>query len=193
MVYAALLRGINVGGKNKIAMSKLKESFESVGMTHVVTYINSGNIIFQWHAGEQTAPEKMPETAVDVLSQKLEAVIERDFGLAIKVLVLDMNAMTAVMEALPDAWQNDDAMKSDVMFLWELISETELRSKLKIVSDIDTVYIIKEAILWSVLRENATRSGMTKVVGTALYKKMTVRNVNTVRKIYALMLTNDQV
>ncbi|MBS7525142.1 DUF1697 domain-containing protein [Fusibacter paucivorans] len=193
MVYTALLRGINVGGKNKIAMPKLKESFESVGMTHVVTYINSGNIIFQWHAGEQTAPEKMPETAADVLSQKLEAVIERDFGLAIKVLVLDMNAMTAVMETLPDAWQNDDAMKSDVMFLWELISEAELRSKLKIVGGIDTVYIIKEAIFWSVLRENATRSGMTKVVGTALYKKMTVRNVNTVRKIYALMLTNDQV
>lgn len=46
MVYVALLRGINVGGKNKIDMKLLKKSFEQAGMNNVVTYINSGNIVF---------------------------------------------------------------------------------------------------------------------------------------------------
>ncbi len=46
MIYVALLRGINVGGKNKIDMKLLKQTFERVGMNDVVTYINTGNIIF---------------------------------------------------------------------------------------------------------------------------------------------------
>jgi uncharacterized protein (DUF1697 family) len=210
MVYVALLRGINVGGKNKMAMSKLKETFESAGMTHVVTYINSGNIIFQWTAdasstasiaeAKAVAPEAviLEEAAVSmekaipevILAELLETAIQRDFDLTIKVLVLGLDAMSAVMGALPEAWQNDDAMKSDVMFLWEPMSEAVLMSKLKIVDGIDAVILIENAVLWSVSRENVTRSGITKIVGTALYKKMTVRNVNTARKIYTLMQTN---
>lgn len=46
MVYIALLRGINVGGKNKIDMKMLKQTFEKAGMYDVLTYINTGNIIF---------------------------------------------------------------------------------------------------------------------------------------------------
>lgn len=51
MIYIALLRGINVGGKNKIDMKLLTQSFEQVGMNNVVTYINTGNIIFS-HKGK---------------------------------------------------------------------------------------------------------------------------------------------
>lgn len=47
MIYVALLRGINIGGRNKINMKELKRSFERIGMLNVVTYINSGNIIFE--------------------------------------------------------------------------------------------------------------------------------------------------
>ncbi|MFZ0012812.1 MAG: DUF1697 domain-containing protein, partial [Acidimicrobiia bacterium] len=46
MIYVALLRGINVGGKNKVEMSRLKETFEAAGAETVSTYINSGNVIF---------------------------------------------------------------------------------------------------------------------------------------------------
>ena len=46
MIYVALLRGINVGGKNKIDMKLLKETFVRIGMESVITYINSGNVIF---------------------------------------------------------------------------------------------------------------------------------------------------
>lgn len=46
MIYVALLRGINVGGKNKIDMKLLKETFILAGMESVITYINSGNVIF---------------------------------------------------------------------------------------------------------------------------------------------------
>ena len=45
--YVALLRGINVGGKNKIAMAELKSLFSSLGFEDVLTYIQSGNVVFQ--------------------------------------------------------------------------------------------------------------------------------------------------
>ncbi|HEU5420497.1 MAG TPA: DUF1697 domain-containing protein, partial [Streptosporangiaceae bacterium] len=44
--YAALLRGINVGGRNKVAMADLREIVESLGHTDVATYIQSGNVVF---------------------------------------------------------------------------------------------------------------------------------------------------
>lgn len=46
MNYVALLRGVNVGGKNKVSMSELKVCFEDLGYQNVSTYINSGNILF---------------------------------------------------------------------------------------------------------------------------------------------------
>ncbi|NLL75142.1 MAG: DUF1697 domain-containing protein, partial [Erysipelothrix sp.] len=46
MKYVALLRGINVGGKNKVDMKELKALFIDLGYTEVQTYINSGNVIF---------------------------------------------------------------------------------------------------------------------------------------------------
>ena len=47
MKYIALLRGINISGKNKIVMSELKKEFTNLGYKEVVTYLNSGNVVFE--------------------------------------------------------------------------------------------------------------------------------------------------
>jgi uncharacterized protein (DUF1697 family) len=72
VVYVALLRGINVGGKNKMEMARLKATFESAGMKDVTTYINSGNVVF-------TDNRRKPAT----INRTLEKAIEADFGFAI--------------------------------------------------------------------------------------------------------------
>lgn len=176
MVYIALLRGINVGGKNKIDMKLLKKAFEQAGMNQVETYINSGNIVFT-----------SPSESKTELARTLEKAILDSFGLPIKVLVLSFADMQAVMRALPESWTNDDRMKSDVLFLWEDIDDESVLDKLAFKPEIDTVIYVPGAILWSVDRSQVTRSGMTKLIGTVLYRQMTVRNVNTARKIYELM------
>jgi uncharacterized protein (DUF1697 family) len=58
---------------------------------------------------------------------------------------------------------------------------------LPIRSDIDTVLYAPGALLWSVPKSALTRSGLMKLAGTALYKRMTVRNVNTTRKLWELL------
>lgn len=178
MIHVALLRGINVGGKNKVNMKVLKQSFERVGMKAVVTYINTGNIIF--------TNDSLSKAEI---SHILEEVIQEDFGLSIKVLVRSLDDFSMIMDSLPESWKNDQHMKSDVMFLWDDVDDESVLGKLVIKPEIDTVQYVPGAVLWSIDRKNVTKSGMTKLVGTNLYKKMTVRNVNTTRKIYELMLT----
>ncbi|AQS57718.1 DUF1697 domain-containing protein [Desulforamulus ferrireducens] len=176
MIYVALLRGINVGGKNKIDMKLLKETFRRVGMKSVVTYINSGNVIF--------VDDKHTK---DEIAELLEKGIFDDFNLRIKVLIRSLDAFEKMMSVLPASWSNDNNMRADVLFLWDEVDQQTARSQLVIKPDIDTVLFFPGGILWAVDRKNVTRSGLTKVVGTDLYRKITVRNVNTTRKIYEMM------
>lgn len=176
MVYVALLRGINVGGKNKIDMKQLKKVFEDTGLKAVVTYINSGNIIF--NDAEHTKTE---------LKALIEQAINTAFHLDIKVLIRSLSDFDLMMESLPESWNNDEEMKGDVLFLEDEIDNEKLQAGLAAIPRIDTVIFTPGAILWSVARENVTRSGLMKVAGSSLYKSMTVRNVNTARKLYEIM------
>ncbi|MET3696562.1 uncharacterized protein SAMN05877753_103193 [Bacillus oleivorans] len=176
MVYVALLRGINVGGKNKIDMKLLKQTFEQVGMNDVMTYINTGNIIFSYKGLSKTE-----------LSHFLEEAIHNDFGLQIKVVVRSVDEVREIINAIPKTWKNDKDMRSDVMFLWDEINDESVLGNLVIKPNIDTVKYVPGAILWSIDKKNVTKSGLSKIVGSKIYKQVTVRNVNTVRKIYELM------
>ncbi|APQ60545.1 hypothetical protein PPOLYM_01775 [Paenibacillus polymyxa] len=181
MIYIALLRGINVGGNNKIEMKKLKQTFENAGLGHVTTYINSGNIIFSSQGDSN-----------EELSLKLEQAILEDFSLPIRVIVRNMKEIQSIMEALPNEWSNDTQMKSDVLFLWDEINDISVLDKLPLKPGIGHVIYTTGAVLYSVSKQQVTKSGLTKLVGTKLYQQMTVRNVNTTRQINKLMQMAEQ-
>ena len=93
MKYIALLRGINISGKNKISMSELKKDFESLGYTNVVTYLNSGNVVF--------------ETSVDnrkELAQSINEKIKNVYDLDIPIYVTTENELKELLENSPDWW-----------------------------------------------------------------------------------------
>lgn len=177
MVYTALLRGINVGGNNKVDMKILKKSFEQAGMKNAVTYINTGNIIFT------TAGNSKKDIA-----QILEKAILETFGLQIKVLVLSLEDMRKVISSIPEAWINNDKMRCDVLFLWEDINDESVLDQLAIKPEIETVKYAPGAILWAIEKINVNKISMTKLIGIKLYQQMTIRNLNTTRKIYQHML-----
>ena len=81
-------------------------------------------------------------------------------------------------------------MRTDVLFLWEEFDNPESIDQLKI-SSVDNVKYISGAVLWNVEEKDYSKSGMQKLVGTKIYKNMTVRNVNTVRKLYQMMTDID--
>lgn len=176
MVYVALLRGINVGGNNKIEMAKLKLVFEALGFLNVKTFIASGNVIFSAGSEDSAA-----------LCKKIESAITKKFDIDVRVLLRDIKSIGKIVRALPDAWVNNANMKCDVMFLWESIDQKNILKELPINPKIEDVKYVPGAVLWRIDRTNATKSRMFKIIGTKLYKEMTVRNCNTVRKVYALM------
>lgn len=176
MVYVALLRGINVGGNNKVDMKTLKQAFEAAGMEQVVTYINSGNIVFVDHG--RTHGE---------LAALLEEVIYTTFHLRIRVLIRSLDDFEALMRELPELWTNDQEMKSEVLFLWEEINQASTLEQLVWKPDLEDVRYVAGALLYAISRENAARGSLNKLVGTKIYKLMTIRNVNTTRKLYDLM------
>jgi uncharacterized protein (DUF1697 family) len=176
VTYVAFLRGINVGGKNKVDMKQLKAVFEDEGMTSVRTYINSGNVIFDSTVRSRTR-----------LTQQLEKAIAKRFGLNVAVLLRDLKSMRTLVKAIPSRWTDDKAMRCYVMFLWADVARPSVLKQLQPKPKLDDVLYASGAIVWRVDRKDITRSGMTKLMGTALYKRMTMRSVNTARKLLELM------
>ena len=175
MVYIALLRGINVGGKNIVDMKKLKTTFESLGFTRVATYINSGNILFEDSLRKQSD-----------LTSLIEEAILRDFQLELKTIVINSEHLNAICHELPSTWLKNKEMRTDVLFLWEEYDRPDVLSKIQI-TPVDNVKYVPGAILWNVKGEDYSKSGMMKLMGTKLYRNMTIRNVNTVRKLQELI------
>jgi uncharacterized protein (DUF1697 family) len=176
MTYVALLRGINVGGNNQIKMAKLKETFERLGYTDVRTVIASGNVIFQ--TGSKNEQK---------ITKEIESAIAKDFKVAVKVLVLNSKQMEKFTKAIPAKWVNDATMKCDVMFLWKEIDNPRVLKEFQYNPKIEDLKYVPGAVLWRIDRKAAPKSRIFKIVGTKLHKQMTVRNPNTVRKLYALM------
>ena len=174
--YVALLRGINVGGNSKVDMKILKALFESLGYKSVLTYINSGNVIFS-----------TKEANLATLAKRLEKELLKSFGFEIRVVVRDKNNFLAVSKAVPKVWLNNTEQKTDILFLWE---DFDSKDSLKLIAqtkDVDTLKYVDGAIIWNVDRAHYIKSGMQKFIGTPLYKHMTARNVNTVRKLVELL------
>jgi uncharacterized protein (DUF1697 family) len=88
-VFVALLRGINVGGRNKIAMPELRSLCADIGWSDVQSYIQSGNLVFTAAA------------TVVSLETELERAIERRFGLSIPVIVRGAADWQAYVESNP--------------------------------------------------------------------------------------------
>lgn len=177
MKYVALLRGINVGGNSKVDMKQLKAMFESAGMSAVRTYINSGNVIFE-HSRERDP----------ALTKSLERAIEKGFGFHVGVLVKSEDEIRMVVEATPTEWRNDQTMKCDVVFLWDGVTAEQALTQLHAREGIDEVRILPGILIWKVDRQNATKNGLLKIMGTPLYKQVTIRNINTTRKLLEILL-----
>ncbi|WP_372345447.1 DUF1697 domain-containing protein [Streptomyces sp. KL116D] len=88
--YAALLRGINVGGNKKVPMARLRPVVERLGCTDVRTYLQSGNVTFAADSGDETS-----------WARDIEAAVAAEFGFAVDVVVRDHAYLRAVMEACP--------------------------------------------------------------------------------------------
>jgi uncharacterized protein (DUF1697 family) len=88
-VYVALLRGVNIGAKNRVNMADIKQMCESLGLSRVETYIQSGNVIFE------------SEETEDVLRNSIEKAIKETFGFNAAVILRTAGELERIVRAYP--------------------------------------------------------------------------------------------
>ena len=174
--YVALLRGINVGGRNKVPMADLRSTFEADGYQAVRTYINSGNVLF-----ESGAPP-------DSLEGELEAMLERRFGFPLVVVVRSHLQLRKVVEEAPDGFGAEpETYHSDVIFLKAPLSSRQAIKVVERREGVDQAWPGTGVLYFARLSERRTQSRMSRIVGTPEYARMTIRNWATTTKLLALL------
>lgn len=176
--YIALLRGINIGGNNKIAMKDLQIVFEELGYENVKTFINSGNIAFSCN----TKSESMIEKAIN------ESIFNK-FGLNISVFVIKQEYLCSLLNSAPSWWGNDDkAIYNNLVFVLHGADAKEIAEKVgEPTKDIDQIFIKDNVIFWSFDRKMYQKSNWWKKTSSAgISKYLTIRSSNTVKKITKL-------
>ena len=171
--YALLVRGINVGGKNKVVMAQLRQELTELGLEKVETYINSGNIFFT-----STDPKAR-------LVEKLEAFFAVHYPFIQNFSLLSQEDYEAELENLPDWWTKDLARK-DVLFYTESLDVDQVIEKVNSLELVDEVlHFGRLGIFWGKLSEASySKTAYHKhLLKMPFYRNITIRNVNTFDKI----------
>ena len=176
-IFVALLRGVNVGGKNMISMSSLKTSFEKLGFKDVSTYINSGNILF-----------KSKEPDARKLEKKIEGMLSTEYKLESKVVVKSYDEVEKLVSNLPKNWTGDKAFRFNVMFLRHTVGSPDILKGVEPNQDVEEVVVYRPgALLWSSRLCDLALTTMGKLSSKKAFQEVTVRNLNTTLKLYELM------
>lgn len=175
--YVALLRGINVGGKNLIKMSDLKACFETLGFEDVRTYIQSGNVLFRTAAAAQAK-----------LTEQIEKALSDTFKYPSVVVVRSHKQLKEIVATAPKGFGTQPALyRYDVLFLKEPLTAKEAMKSVSIKEGVDEAFSGKGVLYFSRLISRATQSHLTRIIGTPVYQSMTIRNWNTTTKLLNMM------
>lgn len=173
--YVAFLRGINVGGKNKIKMEILREEFAAQGFKNVRTYINSGNVIFE-----------APLTDDKTLAAAIEKAIEAEFSLKIKVMVRTISEIEEIVKNNPFDGQFENDKNLHVFFLDEEMPD-EKRAALLANNNENEQFAVRGRDVYCLLRVSVLDSLMGKdYIGKKLKINATARNWRTIKTVFEI-------
>ncbi|MGA2590042.1 MAG: DUF1697 domain-containing protein [Bryobacteraceae bacterium] len=176
MTHVALLRGINVGGKNKLPMKDLVEMFGAAGCSGVQAFIQSGNVIFRPPSG---AAARLPEL--------ITAQIAKRFGYRIPVQLRTLEQMGDVIRNNPFLQAGVAETELQVLFLADMPAPRGVQSLDPGRSSPDT-FIVRGQEVYLRLPNGMGRTKLTnQYFDSKLGTTSTARNWRTVTKLFELM------
>lgn len=174
--YVLLLRGVNVGKSIRVKMSELRNNLEMSGFVHVVTYINSGNALFD--------SELNPVEARSVLS----GMLGERFSPEIRFALLDARDLVEESMGLP-SWWHQDLARRDVLFYTDEVDRPRMRERiLAMPLGNEVVHFGATAVFWGKYDErDFLKTAYHKhLIKEPFYKQVTIRNGNTFDKLVEL-------
>ena len=179
MEYVALLRGINVGGNNKVVMSELRAQIAAAGFGHVRTYINSGNLLFE--AEDQASREDVAQAVEDILA--------RHYYFPIRLALLTAQDYLVQLDELPDWWHGEVARR-DALFYTRGLDRDHVRERIEAMELGDeAVYFGEHAVFWGKFDEKSflKTAYHKRLLREEFYRQVTIRSGSTIEKIAALL------
>lgn len=176
--YIALLRGINISGKNKISMAELKSCLIAFGYIDVFTHLNSGNVVFS-----------VDESSEILLADKIKAMIQEWFGLDIPVFVISQEELKDLLSEAPAWWGTDDKeIYDNLIFVMPSATAEMIAEKIgEPTNELEQIHICKNAIFWSFDRKQYAKANWWKKTASAgIGEMLTIRTANTLKKIVAM-------
>ena len=173
--YIALLRGVNISGKNKVPMAELKKCFETLGFTEVKTWLNSGNVVFSCDEADTAA-----------LTDRIERMIQREFSLSIPVLIIPQEELVDILSHAPDWWGTEDReIYDNLIFILPPASFPDIYREIGEPKEgLEQIQEYRSAVFWSFSRKDYQKTNWWPRTARAdIGSKLTIRTANTVRKI----------
>ncbi|MBQ3383933.1 MAG: DUF1697 domain-containing protein [Erysipelotrichaceae bacterium] len=173
--YIALLRGINISGKNKIPMAELKKGFKDLGFSDVRTYLNSGNVMFSCREDDITG-----------ITKRIEKMIGDVFALDIPVFVIRTEELRDILRHAPEWWGTDDKKIYDnLIFIMPPTTFAEVYEAIGEPKEgLEQIMEYDNAVFWSFdLKDHRKTNWWPKTASLPIGSRLTIRTANTVRKL----------
>jgi uncharacterized protein (DUF1697 family) len=175
--YVALLRGINVGGKNLIKMPELKARFEELGFQNVATYIQSGNVLFE-----------SDERSVAQLTQRIEETLSTSFNYPASVVLRSRSQLRNIVERAPNGFGTQPSrFLSDVLFLKPPLTAAAAFKLVPTREGVDRLWAGRGVLYSSRLASRASQSRINRVASLPIYQSMTLRSWSTTVRLAQLL------
>ena len=172
--YIALLRGINISGKNKIAMSELKKAMEQLGYQEIVPYLNSGNVVFSSDTDDR-----------DKIKNNIQSMIKDQFHLDIPIYVMTAQKLEELLSHHPDWWgKNDKEIYDNIIFVIPPVTYDDVFHAIGSPNEYEKIQEYKNNIFWSYrLKDYRKTNWWSKTASTSISPSITIRTANTMKKL----------
>ena len=160
-------------------MLLLKVAFEDIGFLNVITYINSGNVLFSSENNDKSE-----------ISNRCKAMIEERFMLDIPVAIISLKELSEVLNNAPEWWDinSDKEVIHQAIFL---IPPATIEEVYKAVGEAKPEYeqvdYYKNVIFWSAPRATLSKTRWYKIASSPVNNKVTIRNASTTKKLCLLL------
>jgi uncharacterized protein (DUF1697 family) len=172
--WIALLRGINVGGHNRLPMKSLSLILESAGCEQVSTYIQSGNVVF-----------KGDVDSVGQFGEKIGRAIEKEHGFCPAIRLLTADELRAAIASNPYPQAVSEPKSLHLSFLERPPQDECISGANRLLSETESFTVVG-SLLYLYAPDGVARSRFANRVDKVLQMKTTARNWRTVMKLEAL-------
>ena len=178
MKYIALLRGVNISGKNKVSMPKLKQLLEENNYQNVSTYLNSGNIIIESNINNK-----------ELIIENISKIIEFNFNIKIPIYIMTVPELEDILNNSPSWWgTTNKEIYDNLIFIIPPTTYEEVYNTIGSPKEnIDQIEEYHNTIFWSfVLKDYRKSTWWIKTASTSITNKITIRTANTMKKLLQL-------